>query len=135
MLIEVKSDMMVKDLKKQFHVYYPNLKIEFFNQASSEDGRNSKDQMLDNEALLNAYTGNQSGTVEFSGDTSVRQFETLFSETFGLNVQVFRKSGNVYLETSNTDDWTLDMEHKEALSSMTRAEGAATDFTDRDKWE
>jgi hypothetical protein len=135
MLIEVKSDMMVKDLKKQFHGYYPNLKLEFFNQTSSEDGGNSKDQMLDNEALLNAYTRNQSGTVEFNGNTSVRQFETLFSETFGLNVQVFRKSGNVYLETSNTDDWTLDMEHKEALSSMTRAEGAATDFTDRDKWE
>jgi hypothetical protein len=135
MLIEVKSDMMVKDLKKQFHGYYPNLKLEFFNQTSSEDGGNSKDQMLDNEALLNAYTRNQSGTVEFTGNTSVRQFETLFSETFGLNVQVFRKSGNVYLETSNTDDWTLDMEHKEALSSMTRAEGAATDFTDRDKWE
>lgn len=127
--------MMVKDLKKQFHGYYPNLKLEFFNQTSSEDGGNSKDQMLDNEALLNAYTRNQSGTVEFTGNTSVRQFETLFSETFGLNVQVFRKSGNVYLETSNTDDWTLDMEHKEALSSMTRAEGAATDFTDRDKWE
>lgn len=135
MLIEVKSDMMVKDLKKQFHGYYPNLKLEFFNQTSSEDGGNSKDQMLDNEALLSAYTRNQSGTVEFTGNTSVRQFETLFSETFGLNVQVFRKSGNVYLETSNTDDWTLDMEHKEALSSMTKAEGAATDFTDRDKWE
>ncbi len=127
--------MMIKDLKKQFHGYYPNLKLEFFNQTSSEDGGNSKDQMLDNEALLSAYTRNQSGTVEFTGNTSVRQFETLFSETFGLNVQVFRKSGNVYLETSNTDDWTLDMEHKEALSSMTRAEGAATDFTDRDKWE
>ncbi|MFM6982535.1 MAG: hypothetical protein ACKOXF_00265 [Chitinophagaceae bacterium] len=135
MLIEVKSDMMLKDLKKQFHSYYPNLKIEFFNQTSSESGRNTKAQMLENDTLLSTLISDREGSVEFRGDTSVRQFETLFSETFGLNVQVFRKSGNVYLETSNTDDWTLDMEHKEAVSSMVRGEGATSDFTDRDQWE
>jgi hypothetical protein len=135
MLIEVKPDMMLKDLKKQFHNYYPQLKIEFFNQSSTEHGHNSKEQLLDNDTILHTITGVGDGTINFTGNTSVRQFETLFAETFQLNVQVFRKSGNVYLETSNTDDWTLDQEHKEALSSMVRGESAATDFTDRDQWE
>jgi len=135
MLIELKPDMMLKDLKKQFHNYYPQLKIEFFNQSTSADEHNSKDQMLENDILISSLTGDREGTIEFSGEMSVRQFETLFSETFQLNVQVFRKSGIVYLETTNTDDWTLDQEHKEALSSMMKGESAATDFTDRDQWE
>ena len=135
MFIEVKPEMMLKDLKKQFHNYYPQLKIEFFNQSASAGGHNSKDQMLSNDTLISSLTGDRQGTIEFSGETSVRQFETLFSETFQLNVQVFRKSGIVYLETTNTDDWTLDQAHKEALYSMMKGESAATDFTDRDQWE
>ena len=30
-----------------------------------------------------------------------------FGEVYGLGVQVFRKSGNVWLETTVTDSWTL----------------------------
>lgn len=127
--------MQIKDLKKQFHEYFPSLKIEFFRTGHDVDGGNSKANMLPNDTLLKDIIGQKEGQVEFSGDTSVAQFEQMFSELFNLNVQVFRKSGEVYIETTRTDDWTLDQSHKEALGSMARSEGAESDFTDRDKWE
>ncbi|MFM6984163.1 MAG: hypothetical protein ACKOXF_08515 [Chitinophagaceae bacterium] len=135
MIIDIKSDMMLKDLKKQFHSYYPHLKIEFFSEERNQSGRNSREQMLSNEALLSDIKGFIAQKIEFSGDTTVAAFEAMFADMAGLNVQVFRKSGNVYLETSNTDDWTLDQEHKEALSSQVKAESGSSDFTDRDQWE
>ncbi len=135
MIIDLKPEMMLKDLKKQFHSYYPHLKIEFFSEIRNQSGHNSKDQMLSNETVLSDLEGFVATQIEFSGDSTVAAFESMFADKAGLNVQVFRKSGNVYLETSNTDDWTLDQEHKEALSSQVKAESGSSDFTDRDQWE
>ncbi len=135
MVIIVKNDMMIKDLKKQFHDYYPQLKLEFFRVAHDVHGGNNKANMLANETFIKDYTNSKEGSIEFEGMISVSEFEQRFSDTFGLHVQVFRKSGDVYVETTQTDDWSLEQQHKEALSSLVRSEGGATDFTDRDKWE
>jgi hypothetical protein len=46
----------------------------------------------------------------------VHELETLFQNRLGLYIQVFRKSGKVWLETTATDDWSLfkqNMEGKE----------------------
>ncbi len=47
------------------------------------------------------------GTVDISPETIVHDLEEKFREEFGLNVQVFRKSGKIWLETTATDNWTL----------------------------
>lgn len=135
MILVIKNDMQIKDLKKQFHEYYPQLKIEFFKFPHNEEGGNAKVNMLDNEINLADIIGEKEGEIEFNGQSTVAAFEAQFASQFGLNVQVFRKSGNVYIETTRTDDWTLDQEHKEALSFMNKVEGDSSDFTDRDKWE
>ncbi len=131
MIIEVKTGMKIKDLKKQFNDYYPNLKIELFAPASEHN----KSNLLDNNLDLNALIGDKEANIEFLGNTSVGMFEQLFETQLGLSVQVFRRSGNVFLETKNTDNWTLDQEHQEALSSLVRTAPEGSDFTDRDKWE
>lgn len=131
MFIEVKTGMKIKDLKKQFNAYYPNLKIELFALGSEHN----KSNVLDNEIEINSLKGINEAIVEFSGNSTVGNFEQLFKTQVGLAIQVFRKSGNVYLETSNTDDWTLDQEHKEALTSQVKTQSGAADFTDRDQWE
>lgn len=131
MIIEVKTDMKIKDLKKQFHDYYPNLKIELFAQASEHNRSN----LLDNNIDINSLIDGKEANIEFSGNITVAMFEQLFETQLGLSVQVFRRSGNVFLETKNTDNWTLDQEHQEALSSMVKTSPEGSDFTDRDQWE
>lgn len=135
MVIVIKKDMQVKDLKKQFHAYYPQMKIEVFRTTHDVEGGNSKANLISNDVSLSELTGGLEGEVEFVGSISVAEFEQRFADGFHLNIQVFRKSGDVYIETTKTDDWSLDQEHKEALSMMVRSESGETDFTDRDKWE
>lgn len=123
--------MKVRDLKKQFHDYYPNLKIELFAPASEHN----KSNVLDNDIDLSSLIGDQEAIIEFDGNSTVAVFEQLFESQLGLSVQVFRRSGKVFLETKNTDSWTLDQEHQEALSSMVKTAADGSDFTDRDQWE
>ncbi|MFZ9982087.1 MAG: hypothetical protein ACO3FI_08660 [Cyclobacteriaceae bacterium] len=39
-----------------------------------------------------------------------------FKSATGLLVKIFRKSGNVWIETSLTDDWTLERQNEEGKS-------------------
>ena len=50
---------------------------------------------------------------------TVGELEKLFRERFGANIQVSRKSGTLWLETTMTDNWTLKQqnEHGRELSS------------------
>ena len=43
---------------------------------------------------------------------TVETLESMFEDEFGLHVQVFRKSGETWLQTSVTDHWTLEKHMK-----------------------
>jgi hypothetical protein len=53
--------------------------------------------------------------------TTVRVLEQLFLEQFGILAHVLRKSGNSWLETTKTEDWTLKRQNDEGkeLSQFT----------------
>lgn len=55
-----------------------------------------------------------SGEVSIHGNQKVSTLESNFHDTFGLNVQVFRKSANLWLQTTVTDEWTLSQQNETA---------------------
>lgn len=136
MKIQILADMSIQDLKKQFHGFFPYLKIEFFDVPHQMSSGSSKSSMLDNGVVLKTLKqGVKEGHIEFDALASVNAFEQLFQESFGLYVQVFRKSGNVYIETTKTDDWTLAQQNEEGkTSSSSYQHEAPEDMTDRDQW-
>ena len=44
---------------------------------------------------------------------TVTDLEQNFSDVYGLSIQVFRKSGDVWLETTITDGWTLEKQNEQ----------------------
>ncbi len=50
-----------------------------------------------------------------SEDQTVLEVEQFFKLHFNLNAQVFRKSGNNWLETTLTDSWTLKKQNQEGM--------------------
>lgn len=48
-----------------------------------------------------------------SGDRTVLQLEKDIWEALGIAAQVYRRSGDLWIETSLTDDWTLNRQNKE----------------------
>jgi hypothetical protein len=52
----------------------------------------------------------------------VSELEELFQEVFGLSVQIFRKSGENWLQTTTTDFWTLNQQNNKGKDMCEKIE-------------
>ncbi len=64
-------------------------------------------------------TGRLTNEGDFRIDSKlpVGEFEQKFLAKYGLNVQVFRKSGNLWMQTTATDSWTLAEQNRKGGAS------------------
>ncbi len=106
--INIQPDTTLNELKHAFAQHFPYLKWEFFHRSHQHhEGSHKKDMILGNPLLQKISTHLQQYRIEFHDTTSVQDLEQLIWDAFGLSVQVFRKSGNLWLETTVTDQWSL----------------------------
>ena len=121
MKISINDSRKIRQLQEQFHANFPYLKIEFFSRSHKPGAGTSPHLIRSAERTIGeCRTGTKKGNLSISPDMTVAELEQKFRELYGLNVQVFRKSGKVWLETTITDGWTLDQQNRqgEALSSL-----------------
>lgn len=125
MEIIINKNEKLKDIQQQFQQHYPFLKIEFYRKGH-EEGEGSKPKtLLDNNLSIGAVQkAGKEGLLHIRAITKVSELEKNMEEQFGLAVQVFRKSGNVWLQTTKTDDWTL-AEQNQAAAEMNESVTAA----------
>ncbi|MCG3165086.1 MAG: hypothetical protein POELPBGB_00847 [Bacteroidia bacterium] len=108
MEIIINKNEKLKDIQQQFSEHYPFLKIEFYNTSHTEgEGSKPKTQLDSNLTIAEAQKNTKEGLLHIRSSIKVSELESDMAEQFGLQVQVFRKSGNVWLQTTKTDDWTL----------------------------
>jgi len=108
-----KTDKSIKasEIKKLFNHQFPFLKIEFFKKKHKNlQGSLKKELIVDDFNMLNIQN-----LIEFKDDMLVSELENLFEEKYKLSVQVFRKSGKSWLETTFTDGWSLKKQNQEGL--------------------
>jgi hypothetical protein len=111
--LEIKPDTKIGELKNSFRKRFPQLKIEFL----SDDSK----RILDDDHLyVQQLSGVKKGQalLHITGLTTVAELEKLFRHRYKLNAQVFRKSGKIWLQTTATDDWTLDEQNHEGTESL-----------------
>ena len=72
------------------------------------------------------------GILEIDDSMKVSDLENTLKDQYGLLAQVFRKSGNVWLETTMSDNWTLkqqnDHGHEISIFTNKPAKYNAGDF-------
>src|SRR5437899_740192 len=108
----IEKDHSIKKIQKSFNAEYPYLKIEFFKKHHGERKSSPKEEVISpSESISNLEAFHYSGFVNINGKRTVGMVENDFWDKFGLSVQVFRKSGNLWIETSLTDDWTLERQN------------------------
>ena len=118
MKILVQSNRTLADLQKDFQEIFPYLKLEFY---AAQHKAGIKSHRLSTElSLANCRHNKEVGLITIRTSDTVRHLEDEFREKFGLYAQVFRKSGNMWIETSLTDGWTLLQQNQEgrALSEV-----------------
>ena len=85
-------------------------------------------------ATASAHAGlRQEGQVEVAETMTVKELEKTLRDKFGLTVQVARKSGSIWLETTISDNWTLKQQndHGSELSEPVK-KGLLPDEVDHD---
>ncbi len=111
-------------IKNEFTLAFPFLKLEFFKHKHKVMAASPKKDLFErNLSLTELPKKYQKGFIHVTEEMLVSDLEKSFEEQFGLSAQVFRKSGRSWLETSKTDDWTLQHQNKEGneLSLFIRA--------------
>ena len=117
MEIHIKGDKTLKEVKEEFNNLFSHLKIEFFDHSHvAGEGSPISEEYSEGSTLNTARESREEGELTFDEKTKVFELEGMFKSQFGLNVQVFRKSGNIWLQTTSTDDWTLEEEEETAES-------------------
>ncbi|MCB0573835.1 MAG: hypothetical protein KDC61_04630 [Saprospiraceae bacterium] len=119
MKIHISTDKTIAKLQEEFSARYPYLKLVFFSKPhKAYKGSHAKFLIADGDKTLGSMEKQpKSGDLYIEANMPTWQLERLFEQEFGLHVQVFRKSGNTWLETSVTDDLTLEEQNVKGKAS------------------
>ncbi|MCE3281564.1 MAG: hypothetical protein K0Q66_301 [Chitinophagaceae bacterium] len=118
MHLQVKEGISLWNLQKQFTDVFPFLKLEFFRSSAGAKKVPSREEILKPGEAGSDLSKAAGAAVDINIDKhmTVASLEEEFRRKAGLGVQVFRKSGNVWIATSLTSDWTLEQQNREGES-------------------
>ena len=106
--LEITDDKQLKEIKEEFNAKFPHLKLEFFKEEHTEGQGNSLQSMYKDSLFLKDIRKNHTeGIMSINGHLKTSTFENNFKEHFGINAQVWRKAGKIWLQTITTAHWTL----------------------------
>lgn len=108
MEISINDNQSIEQVKALFTEHFPFLKIEFYAREHEAGEGNSDRTLIDSKKTIGEIRSkHNSGELSIHGNQKVSTLEQAFHDQYGLNVQVFRKSNEVWLQTTATDEWTL----------------------------
>ncbi len=100
----------VQDIFDQFNVQFPYLHLEFYDQENGIDQTQS--HQVSHQTLLEDLNSELIDTVfVVSPEMTVSDFEKMMKDKYQLHIQVFRRSSDIWLQTSATDHWTLEKQN------------------------
>lgn len=112
--MSINDERKISDLQQEFSRCFPFLKIEFFTVAHTKNQLSSLKDMVPKDRSIGSFrTKHNTGTIVLDDTKTVFELEDEFDKRFGMNAQVFRKSGSLWIETSLTDKWTLALQNSE----------------------
>jgi hypothetical protein len=121
MKLHFSPDTTIGQIQDEFQAFFPNLKLVFFTKPhEAYKGSPAKFLIMDRDKTLESVSTKVSKASELHMELEMPtwQLERLFENEYGLHLQVFRRSGNTWLETSVSDDLTLEEQEAKAESSL-----------------
>lgn len=118
MIMRISDHMKLRDIQRAFNQMFPALKIEFFSGSHTPGEGSPMKTKLDSEQTLKVVRSKHTeGDFLVSETMTVAGFEQEIFDRYGLNAQVFRRSGNIWIQTTATDSWTLEEQNRKGSNS------------------
>ncbi|NNF36232.1 MAG: hypothetical protein HKN68_19165 [Saprospiraceae bacterium] len=106
--MKISRELKLENIQQQFQSVFPHLKIEFYSRPHKTGEGSEVKTQISNLKKVGQICDLDEVEIPLNGEMTVKEFESIMEENFGLHVQVFRKSANLWLQTAATDGWTLD---------------------------
>lgn len=120
MKVVLTDNMSIATVQQLFNDLFPFLKIEFFEKENRHSNAiGTRKRVTSAIKKLFDYKLNNNTSLETSpeicihANMKVTDLEKEFNSLYKLQTQVFRKSGNIWLETTITDGWTLEEQNNQ----------------------
>jgi hypothetical protein len=114
MEISITNEKKIADVQFEFNTLFPYLKLEFFSKPHKSGGRSNLKFILNGSKIIgDCRTIIGTNEMIISQSMTVNELEQGLGTKFGIGVQVFRQSGKVWLETTITDGWTLEVQNSQ----------------------
>lgn len=112
--IDIEDELKLSDIEKRWTALFPYLKLEFY-MVNGTDRFSPSHRIKDtaNKLIRDCRSKHTSGVMTVFPEMSVFDLENIFFQSFGLSVQVLRKAGNIWQQTSHTDSWSLEEQNKQ----------------------
>jgi hypothetical protein len=114
MYLEINGERLISDIQQDFGAVYPFLKIEFVRNGKIRRDRYPVNNLIPATQPVKTawHYKREKGQLTLYDGMTVTDFENALMDQFGLSAQVFRRSGNIWLETTITDYWTLKQQNE-----------------------
>lgn len=122
--MNIKREHTISQVQEAFHELYPGLQVRFYSKPHQDhQGSVSEFEIGSQTPVAEVNSALVEGTIDLSGDQSVAELEHKFHDQFGLNAQIFRRSASLWLQTTRTDDWSLEKANRKGISSVEKSGG------------
>lgn len=127
-VVPIHFDTKVSEIQEAFSKEYPFLKLEFF-EPCHRSVPPKKRKSVPPDTLVGKIRGkNFNGEFVFHPSTTVAELEETLEETFGLSAQVYRRAGNIWIETNITDRWTLEHQNEQGRQLSVHTNGGLSEI-------
>lgn len=116
--MKITKEKTLKEIKDSFTSSYPGLKIEFYNNKHDGYQGSCAQNQYDDCLTIVEINSKKDGEIILNDTDTVKEIEQKFENLFGLHIQIFRRSKELWLQTSITDDWTLAMQNRKGVHSI-----------------
>jgi len=109
MKLHIDDSKSIEEIQNQFIDVFKFIKIEFFTKSHNPGESSAKKDLIEiSKKLGEIRSKHNEGDLLITKEMTVNDVENSFEDKFGVHVQVFRKQNDVWLLTTNIDDWTLE---------------------------
>lgn len=121
MKLLVNDTKLIRTLQREFGRKFPHLKLEFYSKRYGQNEIPAMDDRIDENLLLGEFRfRHNSESIEINGNTTVKELKDKFWNIFGLAAGISRQTGNEWIHTRTTEDWSLDS-HEEFAKNNANA--------------
>jgi hypothetical protein len=106
--IEAIRDGKIRAIEEQFNDAFPYLQLSITNCKNNPETQKQLREAITDGSIIKQPPEAELDSKRIIDETmTVEQLETILLNEFGCNAKVYRRSGNVWLQTKFTNGWTL----------------------------